>query len=612
MHQIKDKIYKIKENQRLKHVMKQIPNRVILFKVLTGIGATTLEIESLRNSIIIEPNVPVIMGKCGDYNKGNKILLRGVYEKISVDDVVTYLESNVQHKKIIVTPESFFKVKEAMRELGIDMYDTYMLVIDECERTIQDVGFRASIILPMNDFFKFKNKAFISATPILPSDPRFKQQGFGYIYLKPSFKNEQKIKLIETNNVLLSLKQFIVQNPRKQYFIFFNSTDTIAHFVNELEVKDTSGIFCSKESMQKLKVNDFVHVKTILGEFRLYNWFTSRFFSAVDIKGVVDPTIIIISDLVSALHSTVDPMSEAIQIIGRFRKPEDGKIKREVVHITNFLPELTSQTEEEVIQYIKECQAVYRILKRFMEASTTKGAVSTLKEILQRIEFAKYINKDGSRNYFMQDNTVYEERIKGYYQSFKNLIAAYEASGHFIIDTDTEKYGIPDKSRSLNQNSTPLKTVYSVIMPMIRDLHDPNITTPFQRGFQMDYLRQEFKAVVKDFDRLGYEAVAELNFDPKRIKAAIAEKTKKEQSSNFGLMQSVDTHFFKGELCSSQMISFRLRIGIKENKLTGLTPNVQLLRNYCKLSKRIWIGTDKGGKNLMGYRIEEIYNSIKS
>ena len=42
---------------------KDIPSNVILDKTLTGIGATYAELHSYRNSIIIEPNVPVIVGK---------------------------------------------------------------------------------------------------------------------------------------------------------------------------------------------------------------------------------------------------------------------------------------------------------------------------------------------------------------------------------------------------------------------------------------------------------------------------------------------------------------------------------------------------------------------
>jgi hypothetical protein len=604
--------YKIAYGQYLKDIIGEIHSDIILFKQLTGIGATTLELETPRHSIIIEPNVPVIQGKCKKYNNTRKIKVFGVFEGKTIDQIIDYLESNVEYKKIITTPESFLKVKEAMAELGIDMYKDYFLLMDECERSIQDVGYRGKIILPINDFFLFKSKAFVSATPILPSDPRFAHQNFKHVFIKPDFKHEEKLKVIETNNVSLTLKNFIHTNPREQYFIFFNSTNTIAHFIDELGVKDQSAIFCAKESMQKLKVNNFTHVSTSLSDFKKYNWLTSRFFSAVDIEGIVKPTIIMITDLVSALHSSIDPKSEAIQIVGRFRKPIDGTITKEIVHISNFLPSLTSKTATEVVQYINECEIVHKAVQQFLDAATTRGAVDTLREMLKLVEFAKYLNIDGSRNYFMLDNAIFEEQVKGYYQSLTNLVTGYRKSGHFIVTHNTECYDISDSERALKQSSVPLKTVYSVIMPMIGIIQDPAQTSAFSRDFQMMYLRKEFKNVVDDYDRIGLEKAKELNFDPRRIKAEVKNREKESQNSNFGFIQFVASNFKIGEARSSNSLIATLRNGINQHNLKHLTASIKLLKKYVELSDRMWIATATDGGNIMGYRILKIYNKYKN
>ena len=49
--------------QRLNEVLPEIPTNVILNKTVTGCGATYTEIKTPRNSIIVEPNRPVIYGK---------------------------------------------------------------------------------------------------------------------------------------------------------------------------------------------------------------------------------------------------------------------------------------------------------------------------------------------------------------------------------------------------------------------------------------------------------------------------------------------------------------------------------------------------------------------
>ena len=50
----------LKEGQRLRDVLNEIPTNCILSKRIPGCGATTLELKTDRNSIIIVPNVPVI------------------------------------------------------------------------------------------------------------------------------------------------------------------------------------------------------------------------------------------------------------------------------------------------------------------------------------------------------------------------------------------------------------------------------------------------------------------------------------------------------------------------------------------------------------------------
>lgn len=63
-----------------------IPTNTILDKTLTGLGATHSEIHSKRNSIIIEPNVTVILGKLNTNED-----LEAVYEKCTPHSIKKYL-----------------------------------------------------------------------------------------------------------------------------------------------------------------------------------------------------------------------------------------------------------------------------------------------------------------------------------------------------------------------------------------------------------------------------------------------------------------------------------------------------------------------------------------
>ena len=129
--------------------MEEIPTNTILNKVMTGCGATTLEINAARHSIIIEPNVPVIIGK-----KAQHDFLFAVYEGTTREDVKAYLAGEEDgYRKIITTPEGFDKkVLPAMYELSIPVYEEYFLLFDECEKPIQDVAIAGTSTCPSRTF----------------------------------------------------------------------------------------------------------------------------------------------------------------------------------------------------------------------------------------------------------------------------------------------------------------------------------------------------------------------------------------------------------------------------------------------------------------------------
>ena len=109
---MKIKEININEGQYLEDVMPKIlvnqrpaiPTNTILNKVMTGCGATWLEIHSERHSIVIEPNVPGIIGK-----KAQHPFLFAVYEGTTREDVKAYLadvlEDYPQAERLIVPVE---------------------------------------------------------------------------------------------------------------------------------------------------------------------------------------------------------------------------------------------------------------------------------------------------------------------------------------------------------------------------------------------------------------------------------------------------------------------------------------------------------------------------
>ena len=126
----------LKDGQYLSDLMECIPSNCILSKRIPGCGATTLELETNRSSIIVVPNVPVIISKCHKYEN-----LLGVYENMTQNQIVNYL-TNYETRKIMTTPESFSKVKSACEKCRINIYADFFLLMDECHQLITDVDYQ--------------------------------------------------------------------------------------------------------------------------------------------------------------------------------------------------------------------------------------------------------------------------------------------------------------------------------------------------------------------------------------------------------------------------------------------------------------------------------------
>ncbi len=103
------------------------------------------------------------------------------------------------------------------------------------------------------------------------------------------------------------------------YCIFFNSIVGINSILNELELQDFK-VFCSRESTDIQILNGRKNVTFEVGELARFNFFTSSFFSGLDIHSPIKPNIVILTDCGFKAHTLIDPYTDTLQIVGRFRK----------------------------------------------------------------------------------------------------------------------------------------------------------------------------------------------------------------------------------------------------------------------------------------------------
>ena len=554
----------IKHGQRLSDVYSIIEPNTILCKFLTGIGATHLEITAPRHSILIEPNIPPIKGKCANpqYKSYN---LFGVIQKVSRDDVSNYLDKTLRSKKyikILTTPESFSKVKAAFEDCGIDLYSTCFLLMDECHKFIQDVDYRENITLPVDDFFCFNNKAFVSATPIIPSDPRFDEQRFTFVKVMPNYikgrpltevyhfpdkateelykdmtttvgiplteLNHEKLKVTQvyTNNVLEAVKKWIKikedndeANATSHPFCFFiNSTNIIHQLIVKLEIQDRSTVFCAEKSVKKLQESGFKNAfeDWSIEHINTYMFFTSRFFTALDIEMDVAPHLVFVSAPLIANSTMIDPVTDVRQAIGRFRNGI-----ADAAHIANVSKDaFPDRNIDEIKEYITAMRGAYDTINTLYKDATNEIVKEAYKSALNALPYNRFI-RNGQKDYFAIDNYIHQEIVRSCYHSQANLSDRYAAAGCFeTCWTEKFYFQYNDSERlSLHQEGKSKRRIRMEIVAILDKLSKEEDSEA--KKSQLAELRQKDAFIVDAYTLIGKEEIEQCKYYPKRIREAI-------------------------------------------------------------------------------------------
>lgn len=567
-----------------------IPTNTILDKTLTGLGATHSEIHFKRNSIIIEPNVPVILGKL-DENEN----LEAVYEKCEPHTIKSYLQMDIPFKKIITTPESFHKIRDVASNLGINIYKEYFCMFDECEKITQDIDYRRKIAQPIYDFFQFENKALVSATPLLMSHPELERQEFQKIKIVPSYDYKKNLELIVTNSYYKRLRKVLDGlKGCKHICIFFNVTDGINELINNLGITDYK-VFCSQKSVDKLNKRGVDKAYSLIDyPLAKYNFFTCRFYSALDILLRKDkPDILILTDLRGAQFTMIDPLTEAIQIQGRFRKRGNDDITyNSLTHITTINPNIKVKTGIELDARITQFTDNYNLLKQQHDQEANEFKQEAIFEDMQGLKYQDLIDDKGEINPFSIDNLYNEERVKSYYQSADNLYQAYLSTNFFNITFSdvTECVGEDDIER-LNHTKLEIdrrKITVQFLEKIHNDYEQGNITYE-DKIFYIDYLKRQSEAsyTIDAYNRIGKSGIEQAQYKKSLIDKAVKQYNKEQAETlrfSSKVLQDIKEEFELNTYISKNDIKKRLQLIFNEHSVEYKVVQ-DTIKDYYRLSE---------------------------
>lgn len=531
----------LKKGQYLSDALNEIPTDCILSKRRPGCGATTLELKTKRNSIIIVPNVPVIQSKITKFPN-----LLGVYEDVTVSDVVTYLKENTRYK-IMTTPESFGKIKVACEKCSINIYPEFFLLMDECHQLVKDVDYRSFIVLPMADFFRFKNKAMVSATPLGFSDPRLRK--FETLEVRADYDYQQNITVINTYNTTKAIGEYLESHKNSTICFFVNSISQIYSIMKHFNLLEDSTVYCAPKSVSKLREGyDFTNAyKEWSAEtMKKYNFFTGRFFSAFDLELDYKPDLLMISDPYISPHTMLDVDTDCIQICGRFRKGLNS-----VTHIYRVNTKRCDSSKEQMEQYIHDLEIRYKTLLLHYNNADNREDRMAFGQALETCSFRKYLYPNLTKNWFKIDCDVTEAFVKCKYKAEQTMTDWYNDSHYFIPTFEVCKSDENDEKMEIILSARTKRDQRKKIVEILSQFEQPLSENAFDF---INKIRKIDRPIVEAFELLGKEGIEKLNYNQQKINEELILRQRKGNrairliKNSFKVGHSYTNDYIKDEL----------------------------------------------------------------
>ena len=140
-----------------------------------------------------------------------------------------------------------------------------------------------------------------------------------------------------------------------------------------------------------------------------------------------------LSDLRIALFTMIDPLTEAIQIQGRFRGGDDSQPYNSITHIATVNPDMSIKSREELGIEISQYADNYNRLKEQGQNGNTEVRKSALIKDMSNLSYNDLLDEKSEISYFAIDNLYNEERVKSYYLSGETLKRVYDESNYFNV-----------------------------------------------------------------------------------------------------------------------------------------------------------------------------------
>lgn len=294
-------------------------------KETTGIGATTAEITSPRDSIIVFPSRSIAFNKALKH-KVDKVLYVGSIPGSKLlstkeGEILKYHQAeDPKYKKILVVADSLPKVFNAIGD-DDEVYSKYFIMLDEIDKFQNESTFRSKLEVCIDYYTDKRCKGCVISATLEPFSKYLLRQQKKYI-ISQQDKRKKPVGICffnpkEKDGISKFLREFIERHPHDKIVIAHKSVKRSLSFIEMFSRSDkkSTAILCGEQS-RELVGKYFGELENMRCLPKRINFITSAYFAGVDIDEPFH--LIIISD-----HSTNFSLltaSEMVQIYGRCRK----------------------------------------------------------------------------------------------------------------------------------------------------------------------------------------------------------------------------------------------------------------------------------------------------
>ncbi|WP_443937924.1 hypothetical protein [Pedobacter sp. MW01-1-1] len=549
---------KIGINDYIDKAFERIPSNTNINKGRCGNGGTTLEITDNRDSLIVVPNISIIHAKKKIFNH-----LFEVYGITTVEEIAEYLLECLVNGiciKIMSTPDSCWKILEASSRIDYNIFKHCFFLFDEAH-CVATEGLYRDISGVFDIFFRFKNKALISATPYLYSDPKIEALTRVKIEFDEQFK--EKVNIIFSNSILFTLKKLIDKNPNKNLHVFYNTVNGAVELIDYAGLTDVS-VFCSKSEENMKKLGEYVGLFKEIGkedvEYSKLNIYTSKYNEGWDLYD--DNAIIIMLSDINRPH-TCFGISKGVQIIGRVR----GLKEKNIYHITNTREKMISPLEVEEIKnkVIFEAEDAINTYNAFNNHPMIQNTRDLLmpklsSEInryadIQNIDCAAHINYS-KIDAIINSHIAYEQylNIDALKKAWCETGFSYQALSDLEDLTTAERKKLASVRVGSNKKN-------KIIIDKIHELAEPNNSVKgISFNSSLMEIKNDYPMHFNYYEILGYEKIVALKYNSKAIEKEYIIKTASKIELSLALAKLVQAHFKEYHFYSSSIIKKELQM----------------------------------------------------